>query len=599
MCGITGFYGLKDEGTLKKMNASLIHRGPDEEGFFQSNNCSLAMRRLSIIDLESGSQPYFNEDRTIVVVFNGEIYNFQEIRAELEKKGHNFMGRSDGEVIPHLYEEYGKNLCIKMRGMFALAVYDIKSDILFAARDHFGIKPLYYFTEKNFLFFASELKALKKIPFFESKIDENYIADYFTFLYGRKDKTIYKKAKKLPASHFLVMDKNGLKIERYWKFPALSKEKIDKHFLEEIDYMLSESVKEQLVSDVPLGIFLSGGMDSSSLLYYASRYRTIDTFTVSYSKENGYDEGDIAAKTAAMFNSRNTRLDISISADEMEKIISILLDQPFADSSIIPNYLISKEARKYIKTAISGLGGDEVFAGYPRYTALRLSNFYRPLHSYIGKISLLLSQKMSERYNSSNTKGRIKRFFAGFETDNPYKHWISYIKDYERNKFLKIDTATCKIDNFDELCVNPSRFEFENYLEGDLLYLSDLSSMAASLEVRVPFLDIRLVEKVASLPLPLRMRFFKLKYLLKKIMIGRLPDEVFKGKRGFQLPIAMWFSKELKDFAIDLISSSDGVFYDRDYAMKLLKEHIENKQDNSDIIYAICALELWLKNEKK
>ncbi|GAB4031459.1 MAG: asparagine synthase (glutamine-hydrolyzing) [Elusimicrobiota bacterium] len=618
MCSIAGFYGYRNAEVLRKMNQSMFHRGPDDDGFYESENCSLAMRRLSIIDLKSGSQPYFSEDGSVVAVFNGEIYNFSEIKKRLESKGHRFKGFSDGEVLVHLYEEYGEKMFSFLRGMFAFAIYDLRRDILFAARDHFGIKPLFYFEKEGSLFFASELKALRESPLLDRKINPAYLDDYFTFLYGRGEKTIYENVRKLPAASYIVKDRNGLKIEKYWSFTFNAGIKCHREFFEEVDFLLGEAVKEQLVSDVPLGIFLSGGMDSSSILYYASKFSSNRprTFTVSYEGQSRYDEGPAAKAVAASLKAENIELKVRPDIEELITFLSVHLDEPFADSSVLVNYFISREARKYIKVALSGLGGDEVFAGYPRYLALRVLPFYQALPGWLKKINAGLFSNLGESYSPSNFIGRLKRFVSGCERQDPYLYWISFLKPEEKKLFYSSKEMSPFIDHeeswagsfessqrqsvsVNELIENPSRFDFENYLEGDLLYLADMASMAASLELRVPFLDLRLVEKVAALPLDFKLGNFRLKNILKKIMKGRLPSRVFSGKMGFQVPLAAWFAGELREFAGDMISSSDGSFYDKKYAMAILDSHLKKKRNNADLIYAICALELWLKNEKR
>ncbi|NLI10682.1 MAG: asparagine synthase (glutamine-hydrolyzing), partial [Elusimicrobia bacterium] len=269
MCGIAGFFGDYNPNLIKNMTDSLYRRGPDEEGFYQDELCSLGIRRLSIIDLKSGSQPYFNEDKRYVCVFNGEIYNFKELRGELEKKGHRFRGFSDGEILPHLYEDHKEEAFAKLRGMFAFALYDKTEKKLILARDHFGIKPLFYFIDGNKIYFASEIKAFKKIDFLDRKIDSRYLNNYFYLGYSPGNSSIYEKIKKLPPAGILIFSQGRENIMKYWSFPKTEENKIDKNFLEETSFILEKAVREQTVSDVPLGIFLSGGMDSSSILYFA------------------------------------------------------------------------------------------------------------------------------------------------------------------------------------------------------------------------------------------------------------------------------------------------------------------------------------------
>lgn len=595
MCGIAGFFGDYNPNLIKNMTDSLYRRGPDEEGFYQDELCSLGIRRLSIIDLKSGSQPYFNEDKRYVCVFNGEIYNFKELRGELEKKGHRFRGFSDGEILPHLYEDHKEEAFAKLRGMFAFALYDKTEKKLILARDHFGIKPLFYFIDGNKIYFASEIKAFKKIDFLDRKIDSRYLNNYFYLGYSPGNSSIYEKIKKLPPAGILIFSQGRENIMKYWSFPKTEENKIDKNFLEETSFILEKAVREQTVSDVPLGIFLSGGMDSSSILYFAGAKgkNKVKTFTASFGEET-YDESEKARLTASYFNCENISININPSARDLIDFISSGLDQPFADSSILANYLVSKEAAKQVKTALSGLGGDELFAGYPRYLGIRMAKYLNKIPKNLIKTAYLISTLIPEIKSSSNWPGRIKRLFKGIEKEEFYGYWLSQIKD---NKIFFEDIKPSFVGALE--AENPAKFEFENYLEGDLLYLTDISSMYASLEIRVPFLDIRLIEKIASLPLDLKTKGFEQKYILKKIMKDLLPSHCFKGKKGFQIPLSRWFCKELKEFAFDLLYSSKEDFYEKKSALELLENHCKGKTDNSDLIYSLCVWELWIRNEKK
>lgn len=597
MCGICGFYGPRNDSLLVEMSNSLWHRGPDEEGFFFNEKCSLAARRLSIIDIEGGSQPYFSNDKKIVCVFNGEIYNFKALREELEKKGFIFKGRADAEVIVHLYKEYKEKMFSKLRGMFAFALYDISQDKLILARDHFGIKPLLYLRLKNRIYFASEIKALKKVPLLDRKINPTYVANFFAFGYSTGEHSIYENVKKLPPASYMEFSNGKIKIKEYWSFPLTKESQIDEKFIEETRYIIRSAVKEQLVSDVPLGIFLSSGLDSSSLAYFAlqEKEKKIKSFTASFDQKD-YDESALSAATSSFFGFENIPVKISISSDEIISFVLNHLDQPFSDSSIIANYLVSKQARKYVKTVISGLGGDEVFGGYPRYSAIRMYNYLSFLPKRIFYLGYRLAMLVGDSDSSSNWPGRLKRFFLGLASEDTYKLWLyqNGFKDLDFNFLSSTPMLTGRLEKR-----NPSAFEFRNYLEGDLLYLADISSMAASLEVRVPFLDVRLVEKIASLPLKTRMPMFKKKNILKKAMAGLLPKHCFNGKKGFQVPLSSWFSGELKDLAFDLISSSDNSFYDKKSALMLLTRHLNKKENNADVLYSICVWELWIRNEKK
>jgi len=607
MCGICGFINHKDDDLLKLMTDSLIHRGPDEEGYYSDDFCSLGIRRLSIIDLKSGSQPYFNENKKVISVFNGEIYNFEEIRELLVKKGHKFNGFSDGEILPHLYEEYGEYLFKYLRGMFSFAIYDVENRIFILARDHFGIKPIFYFFINEKLFFASEIKACIKYKNIKLDINPDAVDLYFTRLYIPCPFTIYKNIKKLPPANYLIYKNGKYEIKKYWSLKKKNEiSKIDYDLIEEIDYLLNSSVKEQIISDVPLGLFLSGGLDSSAILYYLSRNSNdiIKTFTISYMKEKDYDESKKASIIADFFNSEHKTLQVNPNIKDIIYLLAKNFDQPFADSSAIVTYLISKEARKYITVALTGIGGDEIFGGYPRYLGLRFLNLYKNLPYLLRKFLFYITDNLKENNTSFNYIGRLKRFFKGGSLnniDNAYIHWISYIDEQEKKYFYNDEFYSSIKSKYhfkmSDIYNNLMAFEIENYLEGDLLYLGDMSSMMNSLELRVPFLDLRLVELMNNIPLNLKLKYFSKKYILKKILKNKIPDKVLNmPKQGFQIPIAKWFNEDLKDFVYDIINSSDNQYFRKEYVKNMILAHNNGRKNYSDIIYSILIFELWRKN---
>ncbi len=610
MCGICGFAGLRNDALLRAMAARLEHRGPDEDGFFaEADRVALGMRRLRVIDLSTGSQPVFSEDRSVAVVFNGEIYNFRELRAELEAKGHRFRTSTDTEVLVHLYEERGEEFPKYLRGMFAFALWDVKERKLMLARDQFGVKPLFYAQAGGKLFFASEIKSLLLAEEISGGLDPAALDAYFARLYIPAPLTAYKGIKKLEPAFTLVLKDGRAKLSRYWEpprgVPALS----ERDCLEGVDDLLGGSVKEQLVSDVPLGLLLSGGMDSSTLLYYMSRYGPgpVRTFTVGYSgKDAAFSETAQARLLAEHFGSAHEETIISPDPRAVMEKLAAQFDEPFADASAIPTYLVTREARKRVTVALTGVGGDELFGGYPRHLGARLLPFYlslpRALRAALGDAARLLPESAGPR----NLPGRLKRFLDGTRGDfrEAYERWISYLTEGERRALFeggRLAGLPPSDALFPGALAGPDDiypYELRNYLSDDLLCLADRASMANSLELRVPFLDVRLAEFMAGAPLSLRTRGFRLKHLLKKLMADRLPAEITCGaKRGFQVPLARWYGEELNGFAREILSSGKLVkegYLSREFLGGLLAEHESGRRNLNDQIHAAVMFELWL-----
>lgn len=610
MCGICGFSGLRNDALLRAMTARLEHRGPDEDGFFSDGErASLGMRRLRVIDLSTGSQPVFNEDRTVAVVFNGEIYNFRELRAELEAQGHRFRTNSDTEVLAHLYEEHGEAFPKLLRGMFAFALWDAKERRLMLARDQFGIKPLFYAQAGGGLFFASEIKSLLLAEGVPGELDPAALDAYFSRLYIPAPLTAYKAIKKLEPAFTLVLKDGAVKLSRYWEPPAGAPELSERDCLEGVDDLLGRSVKEQLVSDVPLGLLLSGGMDSSTLLYYMSRHAAgpVRTFTAGYSgRDAAFSETAQARLLAERFGSAHEETVVSPDPRAVMEKLAAQFDEPFADASAIPTYLVTREARKTVTVALTGVGGDELFGGYPRHLGARLLPFYlalpRPLRAALGDAARLLPETAGPR----NLPGRLKRFLDGARGDfrAAYERWISYLTEAER-RALFAGGRLAGLPSSDALFAGALdgpgdiySYELRNYLSDDLLCLADRASMANSLELRVPFLDVRLVELMAGAPLSLRTKGFRLKHLLKKLMADRLPAEVAGGaKRGFQVPLARWYNEELRDFARETLNSGklkDEGYLSPGFIGGLLAGHESGRRNLNDQIHAAVMFELWL-----
>ncbi len=616
MCGICGFANYRNDDLLKGMASRLAHRGPDEDGFFtEGEKVSLGMRRLKIIDLATGGQPISNEDGTVTVVFNGEIYNFKELRAGLEAKGHRFRTRTDTEVLVHLYEEYGADLAPKLRGMFAFAIWDSRKSALLLARDHFGIKPLFYSIVGNKLYFASEMKALLLAADIGAGLDTEAVDAYFTNLYIPAPLTVYKAIRKLEPAQTLLFRGGKAEIKTYWRVPEFgaSPAKTWGEYLEAADALLSASVSEQLVSDVPLGLLLSGGVDSSSLLYYMNSLGAapVKTFTVGYGrKDSSFNETAQARLISGHFWSDHSEHILEPDPRTIIEKLAAAFDEPFADASAIPNFLVTGEARKKVTVALTGVGGDEFFGGYPRHLGARLMPVYLKLPRALREGFWSAARLLPESRSAKNIPGRMKRFFGGGRGDfrDAYDSWISYFGREERARLYapahsgaagSAPKLPGRLGSPDDIFA----YELRNYLSDDLLCLADRVSMSNSLELRVPFLDVRLAELMASAPLALKTRGFTLKAMLKKIMAGRLPPEILGGpKRGFQVPLARWYGEELKGFAREVLKSSSlekNGWLSPCYIAGMLKEHESGRRNLNDQIHSAVMFELWLARNRK
>lgn len=612
MCGICGFANHKDDRLLRTMTARLIHRGPDEDGYFLGGErVSLGMRRLKVIDLATGSQPMYSEDGRVSVVFNGEIYNFRGLRAELEAKGHSFRSNSDTEVLVHLYEEHGAEMAGRLRGMFAFAVWDARDASLLLARDQFGVKPLFYAFEGGKLFFASEIKALPLGSLIRDELDPAAIDAYFTRLYIPSPMTVYKHVKKLEPAQTLHFKDGKITINGYWRppetrtGPALT----EAGCLEAIDGLLGASVKEQLAADVPLGLLLSGGLDSSAALYYMTRASSapVKTFTVGYGPlDSSFDEAANARLLSKTFGTEHHELSLDPDITGFMQKLAAQFDEPFADASAIPTYLVTAEARKDVTVALTGIGGDEMFGGYPRYLGARLLPYYLRLPGFMREGAWTAARHIPESLSASNTPGRIKRFLEGGRGDfrSAYKGWMSFLSQPERARIYSPGFSAAlsapdyalpgRLEGPEDIFA----FELRNYLSDDLLCLADRTSMANSLELRVPFLDLRLAEFMAGVPLALKTRNFKLKYLVKKLMKGRLPEAILGGrKRGFQVPLGRWYKEELHDLAHATLGTAalrKSSCLSPEYMERMLETHESGRRNMSDQIHAAMMFELWL-----
>jgi len=638
MCGICGFLGSIDPAALSAMVQSIVHRGPDGQGEYHEDitpfpgadsvHVALGHCRLSIIDLsEAGSQPMSNEDETVRIVFNGEIYNFIELRRDLEDKGHRFKSRCDTEVILHLYEEKGEACVQDLQGMFAFAIWDQRRKKLFIARDRLGIKPLYYQAEGGDLLFASEIKALLKSPGCSRDLDPEALLLFMTFLYAPSPLSIFKSVRKLPPGHCLIWEKGQITTYRYWKLTpgslsasGQSEEAVPKMVFD----LLQKTVASHLVSDVPLGVFLSGGMDSGTVVGLMRRAanQQVKTFSIGYGPEaDSYNELAYSRLLAEHFRTEHHEYILKPDVVELLPRIVWHMDEPFADSSAIPNYLISQVAREHVKVALSGVGGDELFGGYPRYLGARLSLLYGQMPQGVKAALERVTCRLPESTSSGNALGRIKRFFLGatLPREECYLRWISFLAPEQAKQLFSPDFAAqvTDIDMFgrhmDHLADHRSEgsedptsrdwvkavqcLDIMTYLPDDLLVMCDKMSMAHGLEVRVPFCDHLLVESMMSIPSSLKYKGLKLKSLMKRSFRDLLPAQIIQHKKqGFMAPLAIWLKTDLRNLVEDLLSKERiqrrGYFR---YSMvrRILDAHYSGKQNLTDSIYALVVLELW------
>jgi asparagine synthase (glutamine-hydrolysing) len=615
MCGILGYSSLNsgNESTLESSLETIRHRGPNDFGYCQASFGAIGMRRLSIIDVAGGHQPIFNEDKKISVVFNGEIYNYKELIPPLESRGHIFNTKSDTEVLVHLYEEHGVNMCQFLRGMFAFAIMDERNQTMFVARDRFGKKPLYYLTHQKEVFFASELKALRHMANAQGitlSISEQAIYDYLSLGVVPQPSTIYKEVACLPPASYMVIDANGLKITEYWKLDYAPKLELSyANATEKVRELMSESVRLRLRSDVPLGVFLSGGVDSSVVAYEAAKEvgDTLQTFTVKMGSAE-FDESPIATQTAQMLGVKNTILPLEMNPLEgLQKIVQHY-DQPYADSSAIPSLEISRLARQHVTVVLNGDGGDEIFGGYRRYLAAqRLASLsWIPNRAAKAGASLLESMATGRRSGF----GFAARFARGL-AQSPAERYLTWTADMlldsdKRSIWTGTNVSATErlieaelprlqgLSGLDQQMALDTRFN----LLSDLLVKMDMATMAYSLEGRSPFMDHVLAETVARLPDQYKVGKTT-KQILKDAYADKLPPIVTSGaKRGFEIPLEAWLEGSLRSIFQDTLGSSNSkvsAFLEPSFIQGILSRNILKDRNWKYIAYSLLVLEMWLE----
>ena len=615
MCGICGF-NWNDSELIQRMNSVIVHRGPDQEGAYCNEDVSLGHRRLSIIDLsEHGRQPMFNEDQSVCLVFNGEIYNFQELRRELSAKGHTFASQSDSEVIIHGYEEYGIDILNKLQGMFAFAIYDQKKKSIFLARDRVGIKPLYYYLKDGKLVFASEIKAILENKEIDVALNHQALYDYIGFEFVPAPATMFADIHKMPAGHYLVVKDGQGELRQYWDLSFQQQRTWSTYddAVEQLRDLLDVSVKSHLISDVPLGVFLSGGLDSSTLVAMMRRHISgpLKTFTIGY-HDKSFSELDYAGQVAEYFDTDHQVLMLDdINAEYVEKTL-YHLDEPMTDLSTVPLYLLCKQAREHVTVCLSGEGADESFAGYDRFKASKLNLFFNILPDVVKKeVVGKIVARFPDQPQKKGAINMLKRFVEGANLPPEGKHlrW-QYFSSESQNQALFSDEMKSRVQfdpfrlirDYCKKCDATDRINEEVYLDmrymmtDSVLMKVDKMSMASSLEIRVPLLDHVLVEFLASLPGDWKLKGLKTKYVFRSALDGLLPDNiVHRGKQGYSLPVKHLLRGELKQYMVSLLNDSPVINENMNinYVNQLIKEHCDMVSNHNHVLWALMNVAIW------
>ncbi|MFN2501810.1 MAG: asparagine synthase (glutamine-hydrolyzing) [Pyrinomonadaceae bacterium] len=625
MCGIAGWINLKQsesaseqrEAVLHSMCDTIAHRGPDSEGLWLDGDVALGMRRLSIIDLHTGDQPVYSEDKSIVVMMNGELYNYREVKADLEKRGHKFVTQTDTEIVPHLYQEYGDDFVDHINGMFAISLWDTRRKRLVLARDRYGEKPLYYGVFDDKLIYGSEPKALTAHPSVTAELDLNALRHYLSFDYVPAPGSIYKGISKLPSAHIVTVENGVVNSRRYWNLTFAKNGNMPtlESAASRLRELLSDAVRMRLVADVPLGVLLSGGVDSSAVAAFAARHATdtVKTFSIGFA-EDSFDETRYARQVAAHLGTDH--YEEMLSAEKAGDLISEIgswLDEPVSDASLIPTYLLARFVRKHVTVALGGDGGDEIFAGYPMYFAHKVAGAYGAIPAVVRS---RLIEPVVARLPVSNKNlsfdYRAKRFVksAGFDTVRRHHSWFGSFSIDDQGSLLTENVLTggsgdiyAGARDLLDICNAESEIERMQYLDinlymaEDILTKVDRASMAVSLETRAPFLDPRIGEFAASLPLNYKLRGRKGKYILKRSLDGLLPREILtRSKKGFGIPIAAWLKGRLNPLMHDLLDEKrlreQGLF-EPAYVRTLIAEHEKGLASHHKELSTLLVFQLW------
>lgn len=611
LCGIVGLIGLDDHRLVERMCSSVTHRGPDSEGYYSDTGISLGVRRLSILDLVHGDQPVFNEDGSVVIVFNGEIYNFIELRHELEKRGHKFGTNGDTEVVVHGYEEWGEGVLGRLNGMFAFCLWDSRKRVAYLARDRLGEKPLFYFRTKDVLLFGSEIKSILQYDEFVRRLNRKALGDYLTLMYIPGSETFYEGISELLPGQVLKVSGPELSFSNFWVLSFSKMTEGKEGYVNLVRRLLEDSIQLRLRSDVPVGVFLSGGIDSSAIAALASAAgKKVETFTVGF-QESAYSEASFAKEVARKLNaSHHEQL---VSPDVFKLLPKILagFDEPFGNPTITISYLISEFARKWVKVALSGAGGDEVFGGYPRYQFLELLQYYgyipKPARAFVS----YSARGVSGRWGKSSMGAKISKFLdvAEMDHESQYRYFVSYFSDKEKDLLVRsgsnprISTRSNFISNvFQDAPTKDFHkqmfyVEMKSFLPYNILEYTDRTSMAVSLETRVPLLDHRLVELAGSIPKGMKYSGLFSKIIFRRAVADIVPKMVIKRKKmPFSPPLGIWLKKELREL-VDQYLSREAVrrrkLLDYSAVERLVIDHMNGSVNNEVRLFGLITLELW------
>ena len=626
MCGITGWANLDARtppmdgarALLRSMCERMTHRGPDSEGLMTATGVALGMRRLAIIDLQTGEQPATSEDGQISVILNGEIYNYRELRARLEREGHRFRSESDTEVLPHLYEEHGTGMVSHLNGMFAFALWDARRRRLFIARDRFGEKPLYWGVFDRTFLFASEPKVLLAHPSVQPTLNLDALRQYLSFDYIPAPHSIYQGIHKLTAAHTLTVEDGRVDVKPYWCLSYKKRQPVptEEEAAHELRNLLEDSVRMRLVADVPLGVLLSGGVDSSAVAAMAVRASSeaVKTFSISFA-ESSFDESAYARAVAKFLGTdhHEERLSVDLAANLVSEIGS-WMDEPFSDPSLVPTFLLSRFTRKHVTVALGGDGGDELFAGYQMYAGHNLARTYARLPLVLRRAIIEpIVRRLPVKTKNLSFDFKARRFVKGMNYDEVTRHhvWFGSFTPDEQAELLTPATQAasdgdiyrearrlleedCDADNTTE---RMQSLDTRLYLAEDILTKVDRASMAVSLEVRAPFLDPRVAEYAASLPVNYKLRGRTTKYILKRAVGDILPPFVTRrGKKGFGVPVAEWLKGRLRPLARDLLSRDrirKAGLFNADYVQRLQDEHEQGTANHRKLLWTLLMFELW------
>jgi asparagine synthase (glutamine-hydrolysing) len=619
MCGICGIFEPQSDAlvcrkTVKAMADTLIHRGPDEEGVFCGSGVGLGHRRLSIIDLKSGQQPLSNEDESVWIAFNGEIYNFQELNKQYLSSGHRFRSRCDTETIVHLYEELGEECFSKLRGMFAIALWDKKKRKLLLARDRVGKKPLFYSWDGRRLLFGSEMKALWPAANFSRDIDLEALSDYFSYLYIPAPKTIFKQVRKLRPAHYLSVDAQGIREVPYWDLSFKDPQNLgEAEWRERLMEEYRASVKVRLVSDVPLGAFLSGGVDSSSVVALMNQLQPpVTTCSIGFTEES-YNEAAEAKQFASTLHANHHEEIISPSAVDIIEKLAWHYDEPFADSSAVPTYYVSQIARRHVTVALSGDGGDENFAGYRRYKFDVRENLMRsmlplrvrravfgPLAQMYPKADWAPRILRAKSTLESLSRSAVEGYFNTMSSCPPTMKAKLFGPDVRRtlNGYNPADVLRYHYDraDTDDPLSRILYVDIKTYLVDDILTKVDRASMANSLEVRCPLLDHELMESIARIPSGLKLHHGAGKYIFKKSLEPMLPNEILtRRKWGFGVPLAKWFRTDLKEFTQSAVFGAPDQYLDYEFLGNCWQQHQRGQRDWASMFWTVLMFKTWQK----